>query len=347
MSSVAERHENARMIRESAAALADEVDYSRVRRLRFSDAGFDADNWATVAEMGWIGLPLPESRGGSGLGMVEYCALIHALGKGLTPEPLIEAVLAARLADDSLRGSILDGSVVASVAPAAKTEVRVAEGRASGTARFIPMAGGAAVFVVPVSGGWIFVRADARGATLEVEKTQDGGNVGRLFLDGVAVTVIEGDAGLANAEASLATASYLLGVMERAFEITLDYLKTRHQFGKPIGSFQALQHKATDLKLQLALTTASVQAAAETWDDNGFGPDAEEAISRAKTRASEAAMRITRECIQLHGAIGYTDEADISLFLRKAMTIANRYGSPAELRARRAAANIAMEGVSQ
>jgi alkylation response protein AidB-like acyl-CoA dehydrogenase len=135
-------------------------------------------------------------------------------------------------------------------------------------------------------------------------------------------------------EATLATAAYLLGVMSRAFEITLDYLRVRKQFDKPIGSFQALQHRATDLKIQIELTRASVTAAARILDNGPAGGRASAAVSQAKHRASEAVMLVTRESIQLHGAIGYTDESDIGLFIRKAMTLANSFGSARAHRAR-------------
>ena len=130
-------------------------------------------------------------------------------------------------------------------------------------------------------------------------------------------------------EAALATAAYLLGVMEQSFAMTLDYLRTRKQFGKAIGSFQALQHRAVDLQLQITLTRASVEDAAGVLDSDAPAPHRRAAISRAKARAAEASMLVTRAAVQLHGAIGYTDEYDVGLFLRKAMVLANSFGSAA------------------
>ena len=136
-------------------------------------------------------------------------------------------------------------------------------------------------------------------------------------------------------EAALATAAQLLGVMDQAFAMTLDYLRTRHQFGRAIGSFQTLKHRAVDLKIQLELTRASIAAAAAALDTPGT-PRAERraSVSRAKARASDAAMLVTRQGVQLHGGIGYTDEADIGLYLRKAMVLANQFGA-ADLHRRR------------
>jgi alkylation response protein AidB-like acyl-CoA dehydrogenase len=119
--------------------------------------------------------------------------------------------------------------------------------------------------------------------------------------------------------------------MERAFSMTLDYLRTRQQFGRPIGSFQGLQHRAVDLKIQVALTRASVESAAATLDSlpaDAVAPR-QAAVSRAKARAAQAALLVARQAVQLHGAIGYTDEYDVGLFLRKAMVTANQFGSAA------------------
>ena len=115
--------------------------------------------------------------------------------------------------------------------------------------------------------------------------------------------------------------------MDRVFGITLEYLKTREQFGKKIGSFQALQHRSADLKIQLELTRATVNAAARTMDESTDARERRAAVSRAKARASDAASIMTRGCIQLHGGIGYTDAADPGLFLRKMMVLAPMFGS--------------------
>jgi alkylation response protein AidB-like acyl-CoA dehydrogenase len=128
-------------------------------------------------------------------------------------------------------------------------------------------------------------------------------------------------------EAILAQAAYLLGVSERAFELTLDYLRVRTQFGQPIGSFQALQHRTTDIKIELELTRAAVLAAARRMDMGVEATLRAASVSRAKARAAQLAMLVACEAIQMHGAIGFTDEADIGLFARKAMTEAGHFGS--------------------
>jgi alkylation response protein AidB-like acyl-CoA dehydrogenase len=122
--------------------------------------------------------------------------------------------------------------------------------------------------------------------------------------------------------------------MDRVFGITMEYLKTREQFGRKIGSFQALQHRSADLKIQLELTRAVVNAAARTMDETTDARVRQAAVSRAKARASDAASIMTRGCIQLHGGIGYTDAADPGLFLRKMMVLAPMFGSASLHRAR-------------
>ena len=122
--------------------------------------------------------------------------------------------------------------------------------------------------------------------------------------------------------------------MDRAFTITLDYMKTREQFGRKIGAFQALQHRAVDMQIQVSLTRATIGTASYALDSAPTLGQRQAAVSRAKVRASDAAMVVTRTCIQLHGGIGYTDAYDIGLFLRKAMVLSPLYGSPSVHRRR-------------
>ncbi len=328
-------NDNVRLIRDSAAGIAPRTgDLKRIRALRFTDPGYDRATWSEICAMGWPGLLVPEDHGGVGLGLPEYVALAEEFGAALAPEPLVQAVLAA----SALRGpdldSLLSGERI--ILPAWQEransldptgDTTIVDSGVTGRKMFIPMASGADAFLVTTRQGLALVDANAPGVTLTLERTQDGGNFGTLSLADTPCTPIPGT--LALEEATLATAAMLLGVADRAFALTLDYLKTRQQFGRPIGAFQALQHRAADLKIQIALLRASVEAAASD--------PTQSAISRAKARAAEAAMLVTRQAIQLHGGIGYTDEADIGLFLRRAMVLANLYGSATLHRARYAA----------
>jgi alkylation response protein AidB-like acyl-CoA dehydrogenase len=335
-----DRAESIRMIRDSAAAVAPPGgDLKRVRDLRFQDPGFDAGVFRQMGEMGWIGLRLPEALGGAGLGLGEACALAEELGAALVPEPLIPAMLSAAVlaaaGDQGPLPKLLAGEALVLTAWQERADTLEVPGTPDAPRRFLPMAAGADTVLLPVreaSGLALYALPVAPGA-LAVERTQDGGNFGTLTPDLSAATRLADDIGPALAEAldeaALLTGAYLLGGMERAFAMTLDYLRTRQQFGRIIGTFQALQHRAADVKMQIALTRASIEAAAATLDGGATGDARRAAVSRAKARAADSSMRVTRECIQLHGGIGYTDQYDVGLFLRKAMVLANQYGSAA------------------
>jgi alkylation response protein AidB-like acyl-CoA dehydrogenase len=336
-----ERLAQIRMIRESAAGLAPRGDSKRIRALRFKQPGFDRKVWNEMCAMGWVGLRLPEADGGSALGMQEFCAVAEELGAALAPEPLISSALAARVLRDTPLASLLSGDRIIvpalqeranSLAP--ETSTTFQDGRLNGAKAFVPHAGAADAFIVSTAQGLAFVDRNASGVAVVIQQTQDGGHVGTVTFDDAVATAVAGDISDAYEEATLATSAYLLGVMDAAFTVTLDYLRTRKQFGKAIGSFQALQHRMVDLKLQLALTRASVESAAVVFDTEDSATARATAASRAKARAADASLLLTRQAVQLHGAIGYTDECDIGLYLRKAMTLANVHGSSRLHRAR-------------
>ncbi len=331
----AERMDTIRMLRDSAIAFLG-ADLGRVRRLRFQDTGFDRATWREMCELGWLGVRISEAQGGLGFGMQEYVALATELGAALVPEPLILVGLSARCLPDDELSNVLSGerivlpawqeeaSALADVPPRTKFDGR----KLNGEKRFVVNARGADAYLVTTSAGLALVDAGAQGISLTTEQTQDGGHVGTLRFDGaVARAVPDAPFDEAVADATLASAAYLFGLSERAFRLTIDYLKIRRQFGKPIGAFQALQHRAVDLYLELALTRASVESAATTIDAKTSIAQKQAAVSRAKARASRCAALVCREAIQMHGAIGYTDEADVGLFLRKAMTLINHFGS--------------------
>jgi alkylation response protein AidB-like acyl-CoA dehydrogenase len=288
-----------------------------------------------MCEMGWLGLRIPEDHGGSGLGAREFCGLAEELGASLVPEPLVAAAMAVQLLPQDHLAPVLAGDriVLAAWQETANSidligDTVLRDGRLHGHKVFIPMAAGADAFLVTVPGGLALVERDAPGVSLEIQQTQDGGNYGMLVLDSAPAEAIEGDAAEALEHTIMASSAYLFGLMDRAFTMTLDYLKTREQFGRKIGGFQALQHRAVDMQIQISLTRATIATAAEALDKAPTLAQRQAAVSRAKVRASDAAMTVTRACIQLHGGIGYTDAADIGLFLRKAMVLAPLYGPP-------------------
>jgi alkylation response protein AidB-like acyl-CoA dehydrogenase len=191
-----------------------------------------------------------------------------------------------------------------------------------------------------------WIAADTNGATLELEPLADGRFMGRLRLSDVVVSkdcviasaMTAGAALQAALDTTLVIAgAELCGVMGRALDMSVDYMKTRVQFGKPIGSFQALAHRAVDLHIQRELSSAVLDDAVALFDSDVGAAQRSAMASRVKARCSDAGLRITREAIQIHGAIGFTDEYDAGLYLKRAMTLAAWLGNAALHRRRYAA----------
>ncbi|MFG1248111.1 acyl-CoA dehydrogenase family protein [Xanthobacter flavus] len=341
MTITAERLEGARMIRESAAGIADRADVGRARKLRFSETGFDRRALKDMCDLGWMGLRLPEPDGGSDLGMMEMCALAEELGAAIVPEPLIPAALAVRVLAEPERTAALEGRLVVlpafqeqSANPHAPPATSVQQGRISGRKLFVPSPRGADAFVVTSRDGSFLVRSDAPGVAIEAITLQDGSHSGTLVFNDAPAEKLPGRLEDGLDDACLATAAYLLGLADAVLERTVAYLKVRKQFGAVIGSFQALQHRCVDLKLQAVLARVSVEDAARIVDMNASIDERRAAVSRAKARASDAALLVARQAVQLHGGIGFTDECDIGLYLRKAMVLASAFGGSAFHRAR-------------
>ncbi len=327
------------MIRDSARGLLGS-DMTRVRALRFTEPGFDPRLLAEMEAAGWVRLMVGEAAGGTGLGHAEMVALAEEAGRACAPEPLSACQLAAHLLEAAGHPGPGAGAVVL---PAWQDRANtLAPARGDGPRRFVPMAAGATHFVW-VDGGALHL-LEREAVTVETEMRQDGGHHGTLRPRGALPAPIatgrEAAIAMALDRAALATAAELLGGMEASFVMTLEYLRTRRQFGQVIGSFQALQHKAADARMQLSLTRAAVEEAAFLLDA-GTGGAAH--ASRAKARASEAAMAVQQACLQLHGGIGYTDDYDQGLHLRRAMVLAPMFGGAALHRARFMALEPEME----
>ncbi len=334
-----DRAESIGMIRDSAQGLLGS-DMGRVRKLRFTEPGFDPALLHAMAEAGWTGLMVTEAAGGTGLGHAEMVALAEEIGRACAPEPLTAVQLAAHLLEAA--GQAMPGGE-AVVLPAWQDRANALEpATGDGPRRFVPMAAGA-THVVWVDGGTLHLLGRDE-VLVETEARQDGGHFGTIRLRGALpapiATGMEGAIATALDRAALATAAELLGGMEASFAMTLDYLRTRKQFGQVIASFQALQHKAADARMQLSLARAAVEEAAFLLDE-GTGTSAH--VSRAKARASEAGMAVQQACLQLHGGIGYTDDYDQGLHLRRAMVLAPLFGGGALHRARFMALEPEME----
>jgi len=337
------------------------ADVARARRLHAGGAECDRDFWRALADMGWLGIAVPERFGGMGLGLREATIVAEGLARALVPEPFTAtAVLAVSLIEggdseplkQELLPRIAAGSLVPAVAwqerageldPAAIDAVAVPfEGgfRLSGAKRFIAAAAAADGFVVSARCAddlaLFWVSADAAGARLTTHRLADGRASGTLVLsdamvtrEGMVASPVVARAALARAldRATVVAGAELVGVMTRTLELSLDYMRTRVQFGKPIGAFQALQHRAVDLYLQQELATAVLAEGVRDLETIADDRARAALASRVKARASEAALRVTREAIQIHGAIGFTEDCDVGLYTKRAIVLSAWLGN--------------------
>jgi len=344
------------------------TDVARARRLSGSNEEFDRAAWRQMAELGWLGILVPETHGGLGLGLSEMGIVARGLARALAPEPLVASAVMATTAlaaggNEALKGEHLPRIVAGEIVPVLACQetagawggetpalqARALEGgyRLHGVKRFIAGAAQADAFLVSAladaSPMLFWMARDATGARLKLEPLADGRRFGTLALSDVLVSQDHVIARGPGAAAALSRAldygtaiasAELCGVAERALEISLDYLKTRVQFGKPIGSFQALQHRAVDLYIQKELASAALEQVLEALDGAPDVTTRAALASRLKARCSDAALRVTREAIQLHGAIGFTDDCDIGLYLKRALVLAAWLGSATQHRRR-------------
>ena len=314
----------------------------RLRAMRDRGGRFDHDLWRATADLGLAGVAVAEAYGGSGFGHVGVGAVMEAAGRTLAATPLVGTaviapiVLAAAGRTDLLSAAALGEQLYALAldegahhAPdmVATTATRDGSGwRLSGHKRFVPEGDVADVIIVAARAGagvsLFLVTHDAAGQTRTPLNALDSRAYADIAFDGSAAELIgpEG-AGTSLLEPALdagrvALAAEMLGIAEAAFALTLDYLKTRQQFGQLIGSFQALQHRAALIATDLELTRSAVRAAAIALD--GRGNDAAQLASLAKARAGASVHKVTNEAIQMHGGIGMTDASDVGLYLKRA-----------------------------
>jgi acyl-CoA dehydrogenase len=329
--------------------------------------GFSKPLWKEMAELGWVGLPFPEDCGGADLGLAELAVVLEPLGRNLAPEPFLSTVLLGgqalllggsdaqkqrwlpqlvagdaflalayqeprsryalrrvatraeregagwRLSGEKIQ--VLDGHVADALLVAARTAGQEID--AEGISLFLVEAGTAGLAVVRQH------LVDERGAALV---SLDGVSVG-----GDALVGSEGQGGdLLEAvvdRACVGLCAEMLGAMSACFDRTLDYLKTRQQFGVPIGSFQALKHRAADLFIEIELSRSAVMAAARAVDEDA--PEARKLVSLAKARCTDAFVEVANEGVQMHGGIGMTDEHDIGFYIKRSRAAATSFGDAA------------------
>jgi len=342
------------LLRDSAAKFIAAAGPKVARRYHEQEPRFAPDRLRQAGELGWLGVLVPASANGLGLGLTELALVLEQAGNGLVPEPIgLAAISAAMLAQGPHPMLERATSGAALVVPALQegaygddplaprtrvTGDRVA--RLTGQKMFV-CADGADGFLVNASGrdgpALCYVARNAPGCTLTTTQTVEGRKLTTLGLDDTPADLVPAPASSRNAVdalhslALMALSAELLGVMEKAQEITLEYLRIRKQFGKLIGSFQALQHQAVNSYVRIEATRSLLFQAAANNDPYRIDPAMAIAV---KAKASEEALTVTKACIQLHGAIGFTDEHDIGLYLKRAMLLSSLYGNAAEQRRR-------------
>jgi alkylation response protein AidB-like acyl-CoA dehydrogenase len=331
------------MLRDAAKAwVAEKSPVAAFRKLRDSGNAdrFDRAAWREMAEMGWTGILVPEEIGGTGLGTLTLGIVLEETGRTLTASPLLSTALVAASAlllggSDAQKAQwlpkIADGSVTAAFAidegphhHPEKLALSVAGNALSGMKTFVADGGSADFIVVAAQGGLYLVRGDATGLTRTRLHSVDDRDFANIAFDKVAAEPLAPvlDQVLDRARAGLA--AEMLGSAIQAFEVTLDYLKTRTQFGQLIGTFQALQHRAAKMFTELELTRSCVEAALTAIDRGGN--DVAQLASLAKAKAAETLHLVSSEMVQMHGGIGMTDVHDAGFYLKRARVAEALYG---------------------
>jgi alkylation response protein AidB-like acyl-CoA dehydrogenase len=347
-------NEQQSLFRDSAVRLCRDIGGpKRARQLRDGGSELDRDAWKQIGQAGWLGAAAPEAAGGLGAGMFELSLAMEEAGRQLLALPLVEACAAAwaiaRAEDHGhFLQAVLDGSTLLVPAlpqtgwgedpglPVAKADRRGV--RLDGKVSFVPYAPSAQAFLMQAAGAGgepvlCVVAADAAGLSHTTASNVDGSTSSELVLRDVPVDesrlVARANRARELAERVqeallLGTSALLVGVASAALDMTVEYIKLRQQFGKPLGSFQALQHRVADRFVDIELNRSLVYRVSSAWDSGQAHPAM---MSAAKARSSRCALDTTRTALQFHGAIGYTDEHDIGLYYKRAIVLAALYGN--------------------
>ena len=348
--------EEQEMLRQSARQfLETECSMTYVRKMMEDDTGYSAEQWKTMGDLGWTGLIFPEEHGGAGLNMVDMVVVLEEMGRVVMPGPFFATVILGGLAID-LAGSaaqkkkylpgICAGTLKATLAQVEESGRWDADGitlpakkdgatyTLSGTKLFVHDAHNADLLIVPARSGGsgaegigvFVVDAKSKGLAVRVLKTMDQTRkLCEVTFDhvGVGKDAVLGEIGKGWAllerlvdRAKVALCAEMCGGAQRVLEMSVEYAKVREQFGKPIGSFQAIQHKCANMMVQVESAKSATYYAA--WAVANDVPEAHLAACMAKAYTSDAYRFVTAEGIQIHGGIGFTWEHDMHLFFKRA-----------------------------
>ena len=327
--------------------------YAFERRRAIAEAGgFSREAWNELAELGLCGLYIPEDDGGLGMGPVEGMVVMEELGRGIVLEPLAQSLIAgavlAGYADAAVKAAwlpkIAAGEalvVLAQQERKARYRLNVCEATAvqagagwtvSGTKNVVPAGDQADAFLVPaLANGKLalfLVERSAQGVSTRGYGTQDGSRAADLTLNQAPAQLVtlEGLTALEHAVdiGIAALCAEAVGVMDMTLAATTEYLNTRKQFGVAIGSFQALRHRAADMKMQLELARSMSYYASLKL--NAPAEERRRAMARAKVQLGQSMRYVGQQAVQLHGGIGVTDELIVSHYFKKLTQLEMTYG---------------------
>jgi alkylation response protein AidB-like acyl-CoA dehydrogenase len=326
--------------------LAKDYDFEARKKITASTAGWSAQAWATFAEMGLTGLPFPAEHGGFGGGAVDLMGVMEAFGEALVVEPYLPTVMAGRIVArsplaESVLPAVIEGRMKLAFAHAEKgarydlSSVRTAAKR-SGTG-WILEGEKAAVAGAPAADKLVVSARTSEGIALfladrpQVEPfpTLDEMRAADVVLRGAKAERLEGGLELVEEVSDFAAAlicAEAVGAMKYACDATLEYLKTRKQFGVPIGTFQALQHRMVDMYIAQEQARSMACLACSKADSSGDAKDRQRAVSAAKIKIADSARHISQEAVQLHGGMGMTEELKISHTFRRLTVLAAQFG---------------------
>lgn len=317
-----------------------------VRRIGESASGHDPALWRALAELGIVGLTVPERLGGAGLTAVELELAMEEAGAALLPAPLLSTAMATSLlaaGDTAHLPAIAAGDDIATVAFGGgrhdwtgRGDVRVSGGRITGTARFVTDAAIADTILVALDAG-VFAVAAGDAAITPLPTFDHGRRLADVTIDAPARQIADAAAiGPALDIGMVALAGEQAGGARRVFEMTVAYAAERHQFGRAIGSFQAIKHMAADLLLESeSAISAARDAARQVAADS---PGAAEAVALAAFACADAYVRCATDAIQMHGGIAFTWDHPAHLYLRRARSGAQLLGGSDRWRERYLAA---------
>ena len=331
----------------------------RVAELASSAGGWDRSSWKELAELGWTGASIPEAQGGAGLGFLEEAIVFEELGRALYPGPYFATVglalpalasapdLLKRIASGTLTATLAwrepGGAVSLAAADAVATEARCVDGRwrLRGSKHLVPDAGAVDAIVVLARGPdgvglFLAERRDGRPQVAVPDTVDATRRLGRITFADDEATLLAAPPAAAQVmartrlRALTALALEASGIASRSLALAVAHAKTREQFGKPIGAYQAVSHELADAYVETELARSLAYWAAWCL---ASGADATLAAPAAKAYAAEAAVRVCERAIQVHGGMGFTWEHPLHRYYKRALWIDSFEGSGAAHRA--------------